>query len=254
MKLSKKFWLRLAAVPVIVLALLWGALFVYTLDYSRPTEAAVAALIDTAEVDVEQDSNMLLFTPRDVKADIGFAFYPGGKVDFRAYAPLMAELAERGIACVLLKVPFQLAVFDINAADRAFHALPDITRWYVGGHSLGGAMASSFASSNADKLEGVVFLAAYPAGDIKNSGLRVLSLYGSNDGVLNIDNYESGKSQAPADAAYLVITGGNHAGFGSYGVQKGDNPASITAQEQVARAADAILLFMEESDPSAAVS
>lgn len=244
MKPHKKTWIRISAVFVLAMLLLFGAFLIYTMDYYRPDSAAFAALQDTAAVDVEQESGMILFLPKGESDGTGLAFYPGGKIDYRAYAPLMADLAAQGVTCVLLKMPFRLAVFDTNAADRAISALPQITHWYVGGHSLGGVAASSYASGNPDKVEGIVFLASYPSSDISGTGLKVLSLYGSSDGVLNMDSFESGKSKNPADAAYLEIQGGNHAGFGSYGGQKGDNPAAITPEEQQQEAADAIVNFM----------
>ncbi|MEI8199605.1 MAG: alpha/beta hydrolase [Eubacteriales bacterium] len=254
MKVYKKKWFKIISILIAVILLLFGAFFVYTLDYSRPADAALAALEDTGSVDVSEKSGMIIFSPKGDSTGTGFAFYPGGKVDYRSYAPLMADLAGHGVTCVLLKMPFQLAVFDINAADRAISALPQITRWYVGGHSLGGVMASSFAAGNTDKVEGVVFLAAYPSGDITDSGLRVLTLYGSNDGVLNMDSFRSSKDKAPQDTVYLEIPGGNHAGFGSYGAQKGDNAASISPEEQLKETAGAIVLFFNGEDPAAAIA
>jgi len=253
MKIYKKRWFKIAASVTFVILLLFGAFFVYTLDYSRPEKAALDALSDTDSVDVRMEKNMLIFSPADTVSDTGFAFYPGGKVDYRAYAPLMADLAEQGVTCVLLKMPFQLAVFDVNAADRALSTLPQITRWYVGGHSLGGVMASSFAASHAERIDGIVFLAAYPSGDIKSTGLRVLSLYGTEDGVLDMASFTEAKSKNPGDTVYLEIPGGNHAGFGSYGTQKGDNPASISAGEQRRITTDAILFFLEGKDASKAI-
>ena len=253
MKIYKKKWIKIISVVIASLLLLFGAFFIYTLDYSRPTDTALAALEDTASVDVQEEDGLIIFSPKGEASGTGFAFYPGGKVDYRAYAPLMAQLADQGITCVLLKVPFQLAVFDINAANRAMSALPQITRWYVGGHSLGGVMASSYADANTGKVEGIVFLAAYPSGDIADSGLRVLSLYGSNDGVLNMDSFQASRDKAPQDTVYLEIPGGNHAGFGSYGVQKGDHAASISPEEQQKETAGAIVLFLTGEDPADAI-
>ena len=253
MKVYKKRWFKIVSVLIVVILLLFGAFFIYTMDYSRPTNEALAALEDTGSVDVREERGMIIFSPKENASGTGFAFYPGGKVDYRSYAPLMADLVNQGVTCVLLKMPFQLAVFDINAANRAISALPQITRWYVGGHSLGGVMASTFAASHTDTVEGIVFLAAYPSGDMADSGLRVLSLYGTEDGVLNMDSFQASKKKAPQDTVYLEIPGGNHAGFGSYGVQKGDNAALIFSDQQRKETAGAIVLFLKGEDPSAAI-
>ena len=253
MKAYKKRWFKIVSILIAVILLLFGAFFIYTLDYSRPTDIALSAIKDTGSVDVREEGGMIVFSPKGTASGTGFAFYPGGKVDYRAYAPLMADLADQGITCVLLKMPFQLAVFDSNAASRAISALPQISKWYVGGHSLGGVMASTFAASNTDKIEGVVFLAAYPSGDIAETGLRVLSLYGTEDGVLNMDSFQASRAKAPPDTVYLEIPGGNHAGFGSYGDQKGDNAALISSDQQRKETAGAIALFFMGEDPSAAI-
>lgn len=254
MKVYKQRWFKIVSIPIAVILLLFGAFFIYTLDYSRPAGEALAALEDTVSVDVREERGMIIFSPKENASGTGFAFYPGGKVDYRAYAPLMSDLADQGVTCVLLKMPFQLAVFDINAASRAISALPQISKWYVGGHSLGGVMASTFAASNTDAVEGIVFLAAYPSGDITESGLRVLSLYGTEDGVLNMDSFKASKKKAPQGTIYLEIPGGNHAGFGSYGIQKGDNTALISSDQQRKETTGAIVLFLKEEDPAAAIT
>lgn len=254
MKAYKKRWFKIISILIAVILLLFGAFFIYTLDYSRPTDIALSAIEDTGTVDVREERGMIIFSPKENASGTGFAFYPGGKVDYRAYAPLMSDLADQGITCVLMKMPFQLAVFDSNAASRALAALPQISKWYVGGHSLGGVMASAFAASNTDKIEGIVFLAAYPSGDIAESGLHVLSLYGTEDGVLNMDSFQASREKAPEDTVYLEIPGGNHAGFGSYGIQKGDSTALISSDQQRKETAGAIVLFLMGEDPAAAIT
>ena len=114
------------------------------------------------------------------------------------------------------------------------------TDWYIGGHSLGGAMAASYAANHSEQLTGVILFAAYPT-KMLDASLTEISIYGSEDGVLNMQNVGAGKAYAP-DAFYeYVIEGGNHAQFGNYGKQKGDGEAAISAQEQQRRTVDFIL-------------
>ena len=117
---------------------------------------------------------------------------------------------------------------------------PEIGRWYIGGHSLGGAMAASYATSHAGELDGLVLLAAYSTQNLSNSGLAVLSVYGSEDGVLDMEKYEQYRSNLPADTVEVVIDGGCHAGFGRYGAQDGDGTPTISSNEQIARTAEEI--------------
>ena len=199
-------------------------------------------------VTVQETDDGLAFVPREARA--GFIFYPGGKVDHTAYAPLMQALAKEGVLCVLTDMPFHLAVLDMNAADGIREMYPDIGRWYLGGHSLGGSMAAYYAAAHADQLQGLVLLGSYSSKDLSATGLEVLSIYGSEDQVMNRSKYNACRAMLPADLTELILEGGCHAGFGLYGPQKGDGTPAISAEEQIRQTAQAIHAFMvkEESD------
>lgn len=217
---------------------------VYVNDYYPADSVAVAAMAGNETVRVEQVENMTVFSPET--PSVGFLFYPGGKVEHTAYAPLMMALAEQDVLCVLVEMPFRLAVLDSNAADGIPQRFPEIDTWYIGGHSLGGSMAASYAGDNAEELEGLVLLAAYSTKDLTGTQLDVLSLYGSMDGVLNREKYESYRGNLPSTTTETVIEGGNHAFFGSYGPQDGDGEAAISAEEQVRITAERLLAFFEQ--------
>lgn len=156
---------------------------------------------------------------------------------------LMLELAERNVLCVLVQMPFNLAVLDMDAAEEIPEQFPEIGNWYIGGHSLGGSIAASCIADNADDYKGLVLLASYSTVEIAQ--LDVISLYGSEDGVLNMDKYEKYRSNFPDSAVETVIEGGNHALFGSYGAQDGDGTATITFDQQLQVTVDTIIDFME---------
>jgi len=181
------------------------------------------------------------------EAETGFIFYPGGKVEYSAYIPLMRLLCEEGVFCVLLEMPFNLAVLDANAAEQIYESYPNIKEWYVGGHSLGGSMAASCLSDNAEKFAGLVLLGSYSTADLSSLGVRVLSAYGSEDGVMKREKYESNLENLPEDYKEVVIDGGCHAYFGMYGEQDGDGEATITQEEQIHITADCILDFVYEN-------
>ncbi|MDD5898634.1 MAG: alpha/beta hydrolase [Clostridia bacterium] len=144
----------------------------------------------------KQDGNTVAFIPDEAKT--GFIFYPGGKVEHTAYAPLMRGLADKGVLCVLVEMPLNLAVLDMNAADEILEMYPHIDNWYIGGHSLGGSMAASHAAKNASIYDGLVLLASYSTADLSSAGLKVISIYGSEDGVLNMKKYVENKANLPA--------------------------------------------------------
>lgn len=223
---------RILLALAVLLAAAGIAFGVYVGDYYHADETAQAALVSDGAVTVSRDGDDVIFAPQDPAA--GLIFYPGGKVEYTAYAPLLHELAEKGVLCVLVKMPCNLAVLDANAADGIAARFPDVEHWYIGGHSLGGAMAASYAGSHAETLDGLVLLAAYSTVDLRDSGLRVFTAYGSEDGVLNREKYAENRENLPADTTEWVIDGGCHAGFGAYGAQDGDGIPRITAEEQAA--------------------
>ena len=177
----------------------------------------------------------------------GLIFYPGGKVEHAAYTPLMEMLASEGILCVLVEMPFRLAVLDVNAADGIPEAFPEVECWYMGGHSLGGSMAASYLASHTEDFDGLILLGAYSTADLSGSGLTVLSVYGSEDGVMNREKYAEYKPNLPEGFTEVIIEGGNHAYFGAYGEQEGDGTATVTPAEQVRETVAAILSMPEVS-------
>ena len=234
----KKRLSRLLAVCAVLLVLCAGAFGLYVSDYSRAEPAALAL---AAQAQTQGRYTTLAPTGQDT--GVGVVFYPGGKVEAAAYLPLLQQLAEQGWLCISVKMPCYMAFFGINAADELRAAYPQVENWYIGGHSLGGAMAASYAAKHNDALSGLVLLASYSTADLSRSDLPVCSIYGSRDTVLNAESYAQNRSNLPANTTELVIEGGNHAGFGAYGPQKKDGIAAITAAEQQKITANHILGF-----------
>ncbi|MDD5823603.1 MAG: alpha/beta hydrolase [Firmicutes bacterium] len=191
---------------------------------------------------VEGRDDITVYSPENPIA--GFIFYPGGKVESDAYDPLMRECASRGIFCVLLEVHDNLAILDSKAADGVIEAFPEVYRWFIGGHSLGGVVAASYAYDHSDQFDGLVLMASYSTKDLSGLPLSVLSIYGSEDKVLDMSKYEEHKDNLGDGFTELVIEGGNHAGFGSYGEQDGDGKAKISTVEQMHQTAEAIFMLM----------
>lgn len=206
-----------------------GGVALYASGYYPADDAALAALASTGSVTVLETADGLVFLPDEPVA--GFIFYPGGLVDHVAYAPLMRALAEEGVLCVLTDMPLRLAVLDMNAAAGVAEQYPQVTRWSIGGHSLGGAMAASYAAAHPEDFSALALLAAYSTKPLPEE-LAVVSLYGTADTVLNREQYESNRVNLPAAAQEITLPGGNHAQFGSYGTQKGDGTPAITAEAQ----------------------
>lgn len=212
---------------------------VYANDYYHAEAAAKKALQGNQYVVVEETEEYYVFStglrntsyvkPGDGN---GIIFYPGGKVEETAYAPLLLKLAEQGYEVYLVKMPAKLAILDMNAAEDIIKEADHIKEWTMMGHSLGGAMAASFSASHDAEIDQLVLLAAYSTEDLTDKEIEVFSFYGTEDKVLNMEKYEEYYSNLPEDVIEEVIEGGNHANYAHYGAQDGDGEATITREEQ----------------------
>lgn len=238
-KKKRRFLSRFLVAAAAVVLTACVACGLYLSSYYHADSLALETIEQPADgVTVSREDGRIIFAPEEPRA--GLIFYPGGKVQYEAYAPLMEACAEEGLLCILLHMPVNLAVLDINAADGIQEEYPEIDTWYMGGHSLGGSMAASYVSSHAEDYEGLFLLASYSTEDLSGSGLKVLSIYGSEDGVLKMDSYEKYKTNLPSDFSEVILAGGCHAYFGCYGAQKGDGTPTISNEEQIRLTAEAI--------------
>ena len=227
-------------VTVLVLGAVCAAGALYLGDYYRADENAIAVFAPEENITVRTlEGGDVAFIPQNAKT--GIIFYPGGKVEHNAYQPLMAELARNGILCILVKMPFNLAVLDVNAADGLCDVFPEVTEWYIGGHSLGGSMAATYLEGNNDDFEGLILLGSYSTSDLSDTDLNVISIYGSEDKIMNREKYRENKGNLPSGFVEVVIEGANHAQFGYYGHQDGDGTPKISAEEQISKTVEIIL-------------
>jgi triacylglycerol esterase/lipase EstA (alpha/beta hydrolase family) len=187
--------------------------------------------------DASTKNAWLSFVPESGQPETGFIIYPGGHVDYRAYAPTAQAIADQGYLVVIVRMPLNLAVFDPNAAAQVIAGHPEIKYWAVGGHSLGGAMAANYAYKHPGEVDGLVLWGSYPAAnnDLSGADLQVVSISGTLDGLSTPKKIAASISLLPPNTIWVAIEGGNHAQFGWYGDQSGDNPATISREEQQAR-------------------
>lgn len=232
-KPRRKKWKIAAGSLLVILILAAGGFFWYVSDYYRAEDVALDVLSAGDHLEVRDDLTIL--TP-SYPTDTAIIFYPGAKVEEAAYLPLLDRLRQAGLTCILVEMPFHLAIFDVNAAEDVMAQFPDIRYWYLAGHSMGGAMASQFAAEHPDEVEGLILLGAYLYGDYPVE--HTLTVYGS----LN----QSVEDKIDYTENVVKIKGGNHAQFGNYGPQKGDPPAAISAEEQQTQAVTAITGFIAQ--------
>ncbi|MCY3944939.1 MAG: alpha/beta hydrolase [Anaerolineaceae bacterium] len=233
---------RIAA-ATLLLAL--AGLAYFLLSGPRAEPAALAALVPD-ETLVLRDEGWLTLAPRGAAPAAGLVFYPGGLVPTEAYAPLARAVAAEGYLVALLRMPLNLAVLDSGRALAVLESYPEIGRWVVAGHSLGGSMAARFAADYSQGIDGLLLLAAWPEDsvDLSSSPLAVTSVYGSEDGLATPGEVLAAAPRLPADTAFIRIEGGNHAQFGRYGRQNGDNEALISPDEQLAQTVEVALALL----------
>lgn len=239
---AEKGWHARVALGLVIVMIL-GVAAVYLNDINMAQDNAIAAYKVENVVEYELDKGIVVYSPEN-KADIkaGFVFYPGGKVEYSSYAPLLKKCAEQGVLCVIVEMPYNLAIFGINKGAKIPEQFPDITNWYIGGHSLGGTMAATCAT-NHDIFKGIVLLASYSTVDVTD--FEVLSIYGDRDGVMNFDRFKDNNEKHLASSAQIEkISGGNHSYFAMYEDKKEDARATIDNISQIEKTANLIANFI----------
>jgi pimeloyl-ACP methyl ester carboxylesterase len=228
-KLRKYWWL--IAIGMLVVAIIvfiaWAVLI------PSPMPQALNSLQSDSQVNVTEQP-WLVFQPVQNIPTTGLLFYPGGRVDPRAYAPSAYTLAAKGYLVVIVPMPLNLAVLGVNRASSVIQHFVDVQRWVIAGHSLGGSMAALFAYNHPNQIKGLVLWASYPASsnNLSDSAIKVTSIYATLDGLATLEKIEASRQLLPLDTTWIPIVGGNHAQFGWYGEQAGDNPAAISRERQ----------------------
>lgn len=234
--LKKHKALKITLISILSLIMICvGGFLIWANDYYHSEDMVVATI--QGDNSIKVIDNLTIIYP-SVPSDTCIIFYPGAKVEAIAYMPLLEKLKSEGYTCVLVTMPLNMAIFDVNAADKIFEKLPDIKHWYIAGHSMGGAMASDYASKHQDKVDGLILMGAYIYGDYPPK--KALTIYGTFNSNLEKDiNYTEN---------IVKIEGGNHAQFGNYGKQKGDPDATISAEKQQTITVNAIVEFIESNE------
>jgi uncharacterized membrane protein YsdA (DUF1294 family) len=227
---SKKKIILLVILVLLVVALI--GFVVYVSDYYHADSRALSALNNTSSYTVNNSADFITFTPTVNKSSTGLIIYPGAKVEAESYAVLASEIALRGYTTVIVKMPFNLAIFDVNKADQVINNHPEIKVWAIAGHSLGGVFASDYALNHQDKIKGVIYLASYPNNNASNATFKGLLIRGTEDNLTTSDDISKNMDKFPANTTFIYITGGNHFNVGDYGIQKGDNNSTIFREGQ----------------------
>ncbi|MGB3593104.1 MAG: alpha/beta hydrolase [Ornithinimicrobium sp.] len=245
---QRRRWVR---VTLRSLGLLVTLVVVGSMAYLRPFTAsadAIAAMSGTQDVAVSDTATTITLTPRGAQPSTGLVFQPGARVDPRAYVPLLTQLGEQGYLAVVVKQPFNIGFTATRAPGGIIEDHPEVDAWAVGGHSLGGVAASSYAGDHLDEIDGLLLWASYPLDTLAEANLVVASVSGTEDGLAVPADIEASAAKLPADTAFVPVQGGVHAYFGDYGTQPGDGEPTISrsaAQQQIVEASADLLSEVE---------
>ena len=240
--MNKKIKIVLCIILAILILSIGFAVY-YVNDYYHAESSITHYLKGNENVTVEKINNgYYVDGPGNNSALI---FYPGAKVEYTAYIPLLMNISNNGVDCFLVEMPFNIAFFGKDRADDiinndSYH----YSNWYLSGHSLGGIVASDYTSDHTNQLKGLILVASYPN---KNITTPTLLVYGSNDNLLNKKSLEESKSYIKGELNETIINGANHAQFGFYGQQDKDGIASISQDEQINKTVTSILEFINRT-------
>lgn len=227
MKISKKNWLRLVWFSLVGTFTLWNWLSYQTRNLPANT------LTSTAQTTVTVTKQLISFSPMTKRKTV-LLFFPGALVEPSAYAPIARHAADAGFESHIIKMPWRMATRGYQQIKTLF-SLTDTTKRYVlAGHSQGGKMAAQFAYENKNVLAGLILMGTSHPRDIDLSSfiLPVVKLYATNDGLASLPEVFENKGKLPSNTQWVGIKGGNHAQFGYYGSQLGDDNATITREVQ----------------------
>jgi dienelactone hydrolase len=209
-----------------------------------PVPQQLSAVAQNQDLSLQDKGQYWLLSSKDNEAEVLIIFYPGGKVEPLGYAYNLSGLVSTSTSVAITKPLFNYAFFGIDQAQVVIENEPDYNQFYLSGHSLGGAMACFYAGNNPDQIEGLMLLASYCSNDLSQTNLAVLSLIGSNDGLLSKEQISSHRQNLNAQSKLVVVEGMNHAQFGSYGPQPPDKSATISDQDSKLKVNQIILQFI----------
>ncbi len=178
---------------------------------------------------------------------VGFLLFSGAESDDRSYAYLAKLLHDAGHTVVIPKQRFQMSAFGTGHGREIIDTHPEIKKWILIGHSLGGMPVTHVAETHAEHLTGIVFLATYASADLTGLPFPALRISADHDGVMNNERMDAYAGNLPAGSKSVMLTGANHRGFGGYQSRsKRDGHATMTWQEQNEEAIRLVLAFYEE--------
>lgn len=242
---SNKSYILLVVVLVILIVL---ACFKIFIDNDHKPLHTIEEYQELTTLPISETDNR--FTIRDQETiddyfNVGIIFYSATRIDSQCYLPLMAHLANFGYDCFLPNALGNLPILNLDGADQIVNKYKWVTDWYLVAHSDACEIAARYAQGH-KKIKGLILLGGYNKTDISGSDIRVLSITGSRDSILDMSKYKKAKSNLPKDTLYKVIEGGNHTAFADTELLNGDTQTSFDYEKQAIKTAELIKKFIDK--------
>lgn len=249
-------WARRTTVALTIAVLLALVVLLVWVRQRAPANDAAHLAMDPDEAIIVSREEWIAFQPRDADPTVGVVFYPGGKAEPAAYAPILRDLAGRGYLVVLIPMPLNLAFLGVDRADAVIARFPDIRRWFIAGHSLGGVAAAEYVDRHPGIAAGLILWASYPAAtsDLSALDIPVLSIVASNDQLAAPEEIERAGQRLPPTTRYVSIAGGDHWGFADFTIPPAVGVIPRDDQKaQVLSATQAFLDAVDRGAPAASI-
>ncbi len=250
-RLPKKRGVRIALIitaAVLAAALITVAvLLIMSANSRRADKTTLDKFIDRYGIITPEERDgydVYSYASEEIDVVRGFVFYPDSLTDPDVYAPLATLMAKKGITVFVVDMPLHQPTFGKDAADKVIEENPTVEEWYVGGHGKGGTAAADYVSRGNTRIDGIVFLASYSEADLTSLDLRSYSMYGSEDGIMDLDKYHECKSNLPEDSEEYKIVGCNYSGFAIYEKRSGDGEPTMDNIRQVLITAQRVSTFI----------
>lgn len=231
----------------VILGVVLIAFGIFVATPYQPDDTAKAVLsADDSNVQIDRSvDDQIAFVPKNPVA--GYIFLQGARLNYESYAPLMKQLAEKGILCVDCHFFLNMYPNSDLKTDEIMARFPQVKNWYIGGHSMGAKIALSYANKNPERHKGVIVMGCNPDEDMTQSSLSLLTFYAENDGLVPPSEYDDFKDKVPVKNMHVEIKGGCHANYGNYGEQWMDGTPTISHEEQQKQVVDAVVAFLAKN-------
>ena len=234
---------------VIISTVAIGIAWKYYKNLSSPAHPIALEVLGSDAGLTVNNSRWITITPEDGKIETALIFYPGGLLDIEGYAEPFIEIARQGYLVVLVKMPLNLAVLAPSRAKAVIKSIPNVKRWVIGGHSLGGAMAAQFAFENSALLDGLLLFDAYPPKevDLKSFPAPVGLIHRADRNGNLPENYPEYLKNMPEDLLYYPVMGGTHLNFGRFIPARrfqGQTSPSVKVEDQFEKIITATCAFL----------